>query len=273
MLIYFILIVLAVIAVYLILIKPKILNKPDLKDFMGVYYAHRGLHQGKDISPENSLAAFQLAVENGYGIEFDVQLSKDLIPVVFHDGNLKRVCGIDKKVRDMNFSELRALTLYDSDEKIPSLEEVLDLVDGRVPLIVELKVYKNEDIDCPVIAELLDGYKGLYCIESFNPISVLWYKKNRPHIVRGQLATKKIYNNAEIKGKVLNFILRNLMLNFLTTPDFIAYNQKFSYLVSYNLCRTLYQPLTVAYTIQSQNVLNEKRNKFDLFIFEDFSPE
>lgn len=273
MLIYFILIVLIIIAVYLILIMPKIINKPDLKDFMGLSYAHRGLHQEKNISPENSLAAFQLAVDNDYGIELDVQLSKDLVPVVFHDASLKRVCGIDKKVRDMDYKELRELNLYDSNEKIPHLQELLDLVDDRVPLIVELKVYRNEDIDCPIIAGYLDSYKGLYCIESFNPISVLWYKKNRPQIVRGQLASKNIHGNKMLKEKILNFTLRNLMYNFLTKPDFIAYNQNISHLVSYNICRALYKPLTVAYTIKSQYVLNDKRDKFDLFIFEDFYPE
>ena len=273
MLIYFIPIVLAIIAAYLILIMPKILNRPDLKDFMGIYYAHRGLHQEKNISPENSLAAFKLAVDNGYGIELDVQVTKDLIPVVFHDGDLKRVCGVDKNVRDMSLSKLRKLRLYDSNEKIPTLREVLNLVDGKVPLIVEFKVYNKESIDCPIIAEHLDNYKGLYAIESFNPICVLWYKKNRPHIVRGQLANKKIHDNPGFKENILNFTLRNLMFNYLSKPDFIAYNQKFSHLVSYNICRALYKPLTVAYTIKSQKVLNEKKNKFDLFIFEGFYPD
>lgn len=252
---------------------PKMLNRPDLKDFKGIYYSHRGLHEEKNISPENSLAAFKLAVDKGYGIELDVQVTKDLIPIVFHDGNLKRVCGVDKKVRDMTLSKLRKLRLYDSNERIPTLKEVLDLVDGKVPLIVELKVYTNEEIDCPKIAQLLDDYKGLYCIESFNPISLLWYKKNRPDIVRGQLATKNIHDNSSFKQKILNFLLRNLMFNYLTKPDFIAYNQNISHLASYNLSRNLYKPLTIAYTIKSQEILNEKRDKFDLFIFEGFYPE
>lgn len=273
MLIYFISIILAIVVVYLILIMPKILNKPDLKDFKGIYYAHRGLHQEKNISPENSLAAFKLAVDHGYGIELDVQLSKDKVPVVFHDGDLKRLCGLSKKVRDMSFKELRDLYLYDSQEKIPSLEEVLKLVDGRVPLIVELKVFNNENLDCSIIASYLDRYKGLYCIESFNPIAVLWYKKNRPHIIRGQLATVKIHSKPIFKQRILNFTLRNLMYNFFTKPDFIAYNYKISHLVSYNLCRALYRPLTVAYTIKSQESLDKQYKKFDLFIFESFTPK
>lgn len=273
MLIYFISIILAIIVVYLVLIMPKVFNKPDISKFMGIYYAHRGLHQEKSISPENSLAAFQLAVDNNYGIELDVQLSQDLVPVVFHDSDLKRLCGLDKKVRDLSFKELRKLNLYDSKEKIPSLEEVLKLVDGSVPLIIELKVYNKEDIDCPIIASYLDNYKGLYCIESFNPIAILWYKKNKPHVVRGQLATKAINSKPIFKQKILNFTLRNLLLNFLTKPDFIAYNQRFSHLISYNLCRKLYKPLTIGYTIQSQDSLNKKSKKFDLYIFDSFIPK
>lgn len=120
---------------------PKVLNKPNLSGFMGRYYAHRGLHQDKNISPENSLAAFQLAVDNNYGIELDVNLTMDHVPIVFHDGDLKRVCGLDKKVNEMTFEELKSLRLYNSNERIPHLQEVLDLVDNQVPLIIELKAY------------------------------------------------------------------------------------------------------------------------------------
>lgn len=273
MLIYFMWIILALILVYLILIMPKIFNRSDISGFMDIYYAHRGLHQKKNISPENSLAAFQLAVDNNYGIELDVQLSKDLVPLVFHDRDLNRLCGVDKKVADLTFEELRELKLYDSEEKIPSLEELLRLVDGRVPLIIELKVYSKVGLDCPIIASYLDNYKGLYCIESFNPIAVLWYKKNRPQIIRGQLATKSIYSNPTFKQKILDFTLRNLMHNFYAKPDFIAYNHKISHSPSYRLCRALYSPLTVAYTTKSQADLNKKLDEFDLFIFENFIPE
>ncbi len=275
MLIYFILIVLAIMALYLIMIMPKILNRPDLKDFMGIDYAHRGLHQDKNISPENSLTAFKLAVDKNYGIELDVQLSKDGVPLVFHDDSLKRVCGIDVKVKDMDYKDLRQLNLYESNEKIPHLKEVLDLVDGRVPLIVEIKASKaleSEALYCEAIAPYLDNYKGIYCVESFNPIVVFWHKVNRPDVIRGQLASKSIYKNSTIKNRLLNFSLRNLMFNFLSKPDFIAYNHKFSDLLSYNICRWLYRPLTVAYTIKSQEELDKKINKFDLFIFEDFYP-
>lgn len=276
MFIYLLFILLAIIGIYLLLIMPKIINRPNLEDFKGLHYAHRGLHQEKNISPENSLAAFKLAVDKGYGIELDVQLSKDRIPVVFHDASLKRVCGVDKKVKELTFDELRELSLYDSNETIPHLQEVLGLVNGQVPIIIELKASKTFDREkstCKAVAKYLDKYKGIYYVESFNPMIVLWFKNNRPHVIRGQLASKYIYKNTSLKNRFINFILRNLLLNILTRPDFIAYNHEYSNLITYRICKGLYKPLTVAYTIQSQEDLDMNKDKFDLFIFDMFIPK
>ena len=276
MFINLLIIILIIIGIYFLLIMPKIINKPDVGDFISEYYAHRGLHQEKNISPENSLAAFNLAIDNAYGIELDVQLSKDQIPVVFHDDNLKRVCGVNKRVKELTFDELRELSLYDSNERIPHFQEVLDLVKGQVPLIVELKASKafdREKSTCKIVAPYLDEYKGLYCVESFNPLIVLWFKNNRPNVVRGQLATKSVYKNTSFKNRSLNFVLRNLLLNILTKPDFIAYNHVYSHLPSYRICKRIYKPLTMAYTIQSQKDLDKNKNRFDVFIFDRFIPK
>ncbi len=268
-----VLIVLALL--YLILIMPRISNKPDVSGLMGRFYAHRGLHKGKDI-PENSLPAFSLAIEKGYGIELDIQLTKDQVPIVFHDDDLKRVCGLDKKISNLTFEELRKLTLYDSKERIPHLEEALKLVDGKVPLIIELKASKafdRENIISSAVSSYLDKYKGIYCVESFNPLVILWFKQNRPRVIRGQLVTNKTFRHTDFTNIFFNFILRNLLLNIFTKPDFIAYNYKFNHLITYNLCRKLYKPLTVAFTIQSQRDLDKNKDKFDLFIFDEFIPD
>lgn len=262
-----------IIALYILAIMPKMLNRPDLSKFTGRYYAHRGLHQDKARVPENSLAAFKLAVEKNYGIELDVHLTRDGEPVVFHDYNLMRVCGLDRKIRDLTFKELRRLSLFDSDQYIPHLQEVLDLVQGRVPLIVEFKIYQEVAEACRIIAPYLDSYQGPYCIESFNPMVVYWYKKNRPKVIRGQLATKDIYKEVDYRKGIMNFVLRNLLFNFITRPDFIAYDQRFSQQFSYRLCKNLYKPLTIAYTIQSKEALKKKYKEFDLFIFDSFIPK
>lgn len=257
---------------YILSIMPKVFGKKDFASFEGRYYAHRGLHQEKDRIPENSLSAFKLAVENNYGIELDVQLSKDGEPVIFHDNNLKRVCGLDKLVVDLTFAELRNLNLYNSKEKIPHLQEVLDLVDGQIPLIVEFKLESFDTKICDIVAPYLDSYKGVYCVESFHPAVVNWYKKNRPHIIRGQLSANELFPKGKVSNKFLNFILKNLMLNFWGRPDFIAYEHDYGNTLSLILTRKLFRAPAIAYTVQSQAELEAAIKYFDLFIFDMFIP-
>ena len=255
---------------YLLMIMPRMIHKADKTPFTGVLYAHRGLHDNASDAPENSMAAFRKAVEGGYGIEFDVQLSKDKVPVVFHDFTLKRMCGIDGKVCEHTYEELLQFPLCGSKEQIPRLEEVLGLIDGRVPLIIE---YKMEWLDaqvCQVADKVLQNYQGAYCIESFNPLGLLWYRKNRPAVMRGQLADA-FYSRKEYKG-ILYLVLQNLLFDFLTKPDFVAYNHKEAKRLSRRLCRNLYRNTAVAWTIKSEEELAEARKHFDLFIFDSFDP-
>lgn len=273
MFIYIFIIVLFIIGLYLLAIMPKMINRVDFTPFKGRHYAHRGLHQNKNISPENSMAAFKLAVDNDYGIEFDIQLTKDNVPVVFHDATLKRVCGINKKVKDYTYKQLKTINLYDSKEMIPHLKDVLDLVNGKVPLIVELKGESSDVTIAGIVASYLDKYDGLYCVESFNPFIILWYKRNRPKVIRGQLSTRFNSKGKVFKDKILDFILENLLLNFMTKPDFIAYNYLDQDVLSFLLCKNLYRTFTVAYTIQTKASLKSNLNKFDLFIFDEFIPE
>ena len=255
---------------YLLLIMPRMIHKADKTPFMGVLYAHRGLYDNASDAPENSVAAFRKAVEGGFGIEFDVQLSKDKVPVVFHDFTLKRMCGMDGKVCDYTYEELSQFPLCDSKERIPRLEEVLKLIDGHVPLIIEYKIEWMEAHVCRVADEILQNYQGAYCIESFNPLGLLWYRKNRPVIMRGQLADA-FYTRKEYKG-VLYLLLQNLLLNFLTKPDFVAYNHKEAKRLSRRLCRNLYRNTSVAWTIKSEEELAKAGKEFDLFIFDSFIP-
>lgn len=265
------LVVILLTLLYLISIMPKLVKRHDITPWKGRYYAHRGLHQSRKKSPENSLPAFRLAVEHNYGIELDVQLTKDRVPVVFHDYDLKRICGVDKKVKDLTLEELHQYTLYQSKEHIPTLKSVLEMVDGKVPLIVEFKVQFTDITVCNVAATLLDEYKGVYCIESFNPLVLIWYKANRPHIIRGQLATN--LKKDKEGSSVLHFLLQNLMLNFITKPDFISYNYLYRDMLSFILCRKLYKTPAFAWTIKTQESLDESRNSFDFFIFDHFIPQ
>lgn len=255
---------------YLFLVSPRIFGKPDKSQFFGVHYAHRGLFDNDTDAPENSLNAIRKAVENGYGIEFDVQLSKDQIPVVFHDPTLKRMCGIEGNVWEYTLEELRRFKLKDSEETIPTLEEVLEVVGGQVPLIIEYKLDVVSTKVCELANEILTNYKGVYCIESFHPWAVKWYKEHRPDVLRGQLSEDYSTNPGKYKG-VHFWIMKHLLTNFLTRPDFIAYNHEHSYVFSRKVCSAM-GALPVAWTIRSQEAYENAKPQYKLFIFDSCIP-
>lgn len=195
----------------------------EINKFYHWNYAHRGLHDIKSGVPENSLKAFELAAEAGYGAELDVQLSKDGQVVVFHDDDLKRVCGIDKRVDDFDFEELNKMSLLGTNETIPLFTQVLETFEkGKGPLIVELKTGpKNKEL-CQKTYDILKTYKRDFCIESFNPLIVKWFKDNAPEIFRGQLATYP-ESYAKAAPKPAANMMSNCAFSFINKPDFIAY--------------------------------------------------
>ena len=191
--------------------------------FRGVNYAHRGLHSPDRKIPENSLAAFRLAAKEGYGIELDVQLSKDGKVVVFHDDTLDRVCGVHARVDDLTWEELSKLRLCGTEEGIPLFSEVLASIAGCEALIVELKNGPRNRELCRKTLKLISGYHGNVCMESFNPLIVAWFRLHAPGLVRGQLATTvQNYADDDIRGAKA-FVLHHTLLNFLARPHFIAY--------------------------------------------------
>ena len=192
-------------------------------DFRGLFYAHRGLYDNLHGVPENSLPAFRAAAEKGYGVELDVQLSSDGQVVVFHDDTLDRVCGVHGNVIDYSLTELRQMKLLDTEETIPLFTEVLDVLSqGAGPVIVELKSGKRNDELCEKTRELLRGYPGVYCVESFDPGIVNWFRKNAPEIIRGQLAMPADHYAAGT-NPLLARLLAGCRFSFLNRPDFIAY--------------------------------------------------
>ena len=198
---------------------------PDSKKapFLGRNFAHRGLHSEDQSVPENSLKAFELAAEVGYGMELDVQLSKDGQVVVFHDDTLDRVCGVAARVDEVDYADLKTLPLFGTDERIPLFSEVLALVAGRTPLIVELKTgLRNEEL-CEKAHALLRTYGGAYCIESFNPFIVAWWRFHAPTVLRGQLAQlpEEYIRGGRKLAEAL--VLGNTLLNVAARPQFIAY--------------------------------------------------
>lgn len=266
------LIVIFLILFYLFLIKPNTKRKSLMKPFEEVFIAHRGLFDNKTNAPENSLLAFRKAVQAGYGIELDIQLTKDQKMVVFHDASLKRMCGVDRILTECTYQELQQYTLAGSQERIPLFEDVLKIVKERVPMVIEIKPEGDCIKTARMLAERMSDYQGIYCIESFHPGVVGWYRKHRPEVLRGQLSTD-FKKNKIACTPIQNFVLSNLLLNFYAKPDFIAYNYKYADQFSYKLCRKLYHGENVAWTIRSQEQLEAAKEIFDVFIFDSFIPD
>ena len=225
--------------------------------------AHRGLWGNGLI--ENSLSAYKNAVDNGYPIEIDLYSSKDGTLFSFHDALLKRMTGAEGLIYEKTAQELKALHLLDSDEKIPTFDEVLSLVDGKVPLLIELKDQPDKSCVDKVLERLKD-YKGEFAIQSFNPLYIKRVKQLAPEFIRGILATKT-------HSKTLPFIKRqvvkNMLLNFLIKPDFISYSFEDLPLKKRKVKKT---PL-ITWTITSKSDYEKIKPYVKNIIFENFIPE
>lgn len=273
--IFIVLIVLVAIALIALLLMLYMIcpgrKRPEMDKFKNYRYAHRGLHgEGK---AENSLSAFAAAKEMGYGIELDVRLSKDGELVVFHDDNLSRVVGIDGKVIDYTAEELAAMSLSGTSDGVPTFRQVLDLIDGAVPLIIEIKMHGDEKGVSEKLVEVLEGYKGDYVVESFNPIALKIVRKLRPDILRGILSMEYMKQDKH-KGKLLYALLQHLMLNFMVRPDFIAYEKNGYAVKGLRFVRHSFGTALVAWTVKSQEEENAAiSHGFDAVIFEGYIPE
>lgn len=251
---------------YLFLIAPRMFKRADRTPFLNHHYAHRGLFDNSGDAPENSLLAFQRAVDASYGIELDVQLSKDNQLVVFHDATLKRMCGVDGKVWEYTLEELQQMKLANSEQTIPTFQEFLKVVDGKVPFILEYKLDRAQTKVCALANKMLKDYKGIYCIESFHPLALIWYRKHRPDVLRGQLS-EEFFREEKNKGKHYLTLASFLLFNFAGRPDFIAYNHLHADNISRRICKML-GALSVTYTIKSKEEYKRNLKNFDLFIFD-----
>ena len=253
--------------IWLALIAPRA-RKRAVKPFLRPY-AHRGLWG--DTAPENSLAAFELAVKAGFAIELDVQLSSDGEVMVFHDYTLTRMCGKDVKLAALRAAELAACTLGDTEEHIPTLAEVLALVGGRVPLLIELKGESGNTALCPAVAALLDAYRGEWCVESFNPLLLRWFKKNRKDAVRGLLSTDLI-KEKKSGSRVLNFALSALWLTFLCRPAFHAWDQHYPRRLALRCGIKCFGAASLVYTVKNQADYERQLSAGNYPIFDGFVP-
>ena len=268
--------VLAVLAIlYYLMIAPRMLRRGMGQFVMEqAHFAHRGLHD-KD-NPENSLPAFRLAVEKGFGMELDVQLSKDGHVVVFHDDLLKRGTGAEGYVHDYTLEELQAMPLFGREDlSIPTLASVLELVDGKAPLIIEIKASRPEWPETVRLTmELLKDYKGAYVIESFNPMVLAKLRREYPFVLRGQLC-EHYGNSFKQASKKMPFAFLAAELfwtNAIARPDFIAYNCQHSRFFPFRMLTWLFPECTyIAWT--TRKLEDEALSRvYEAYIFEHYLP-
>ncbi len=265
------LIILAILAflwtLYLVvLVRPRARKPRDTRLICD--YAHRGLHG--DGVPENSLAAFAKAAESGYGIELDVQLSRDGEIMVFHDYTLVRMTGREGNLSDFTADELRTLTLGGTSERIPTLAEVLALVDGRVPLLVELKGESTDTALCEPLAKMLAKYGGPYCIESFNPMLLGKMAKLMPHVYRGLLYTNVVRDKKRVSA--LNLALTAMLTNVIARPNFIAYNYVDRHSFFVGVCTKFWSAPRFSWTVREREEYVRAKENGECAIFEGFTP-
>lgn len=265
-----ILIILLLIVLYFLAIRGRS-GHPQLHTLRGWSYAHRGLHgEGR---PENSMAAFRASLEGGYGIELDVHLLADGNLAVIHDSLLQRTTGKTGRIEELTAAQLKDYPLEGTDETIPLFQEVLDLYAGQYPLIVELKPLGNNYAALTEAAcKMMDHYEGAYCMESFDPRCLIWLKKHRPEIIRGQLSENYFASKTAKLPFILKWILSNHLGNFLTKPDFVAYKYADrNCTLSNRFCRR--QLGSVTWTVQNQEEFDTAVAEGWIPIFEGFRPD
>ena len=243
------------------------LIRQDYKWLTDIYVAHRGLFDNGNGVPENSIPAFEKAAKLGFGIETDVQMTRDGVLVVFHDDTLKRMTGADGKLCDYTFEELCALRLLDTDCRIPTFDQFLKTANG-VNLVVEIKTHDNIGEVEQKTYDALKSYAGHYCIESFNPLIVRWFKLHAPEVIRGTLSCS--YAEAPFP-RFKKWLLSELKLCKWNGSQFIAYDAE-TIATNKAVKRFGKRIPIICWTIKSQEQYDKLHDHFDNMIFDSFTP-
>ena len=260
-------ILLALAALILFIFAPS-RRRRRMAAWQGTAFAHRGLHG--EGAAENTMTAFERACEAGFGIELDVQLSRDGKVVVFHDDDLKRMTGDPRRVDEVDLEEMQRLELPFG-EHIPLFEGVLARIDGRVPLLVELKNGRRNAELCEKTLDLLRRYRGRYIIESFNPLIVRWFRRHARGVLRGQLVSG-MENYMPQFGRGVAWLLSSLALNCIARPDFVAYDVQADF-VSPRIQRALFGTPMACWTVKTKERCDCAMEMGEMPIFEGFLPE
>ncbi len=261
------LMILCILFFYLFALLPRLSKRGQMAQYRHTMFAHRGYHNIEKGIPENSMKAFRAALEHNYGIELDVHLTKDRYPVVFHDDTLDRMCGHPGTIERMTLSELQSCRLLGTDEPIPLLRDVLSLVDGQVPLLVELKIPTHSLSICRKTYELLKEYHGDYLVQSFHTMGIHWFRLHAPDVLRGQLSSGLTKKKSK-EPWLLKFSVEHLLLNLLGRPDFISYKLDDLPTWEVSLLRRFFHVPLAVWTLRTREALKEGVLHYDMQIFE-----
>ena len=232
--------------------------------------AHRGFHTIDKSVPENSLLAFSNAIQKGYSIELDLNVLKDGTVVTFHDIHLKRLCNDPRFLSELEKNDLKDLRLLNTNEHIATLEEVLSLVDGQVPLLIELKPHGNVIFLCESFMKVMKDYQGVWAVFSFHPSVVRWFKKNHPKVIRGQIA--EFFKDNKDISKISKYLMKSMFLNRFSKPDFVSYG--IYDMPNKYLDRLMKKGMTViSYAARTQEELDFVRERYHNAVFEHFEPK
>ncbi len=244
----------------------------DLDWLTSVPMAHRGLHDPEQGIIENSTSAFGAAMDSGYGMECDIQISADGEAMVFHDAKLDRLTRASGALAASSAGEIGALRLGGSRDTIQTLGELLEQVGGRSPLLIEIKAPPQHPGALEKrTRDLLAAYKGPAAVMSFNPHSMGWFAANAPQVPRGQLSTAFKTGAAAKRPALQRFLARHLFTNRISRPDFIGYDINYLPTPATSFMRMRGMPI-LTWTVRT-DINRDVASKFaDNIIFEGFRP-
>lgn len=232
----------------------------EVNQLKGLYIAHRGIQNGKTI--ENTIPAFSLALEKKVPIEFDIHILRDGKLVVYHDDTLKRLLNIDKKISDYSYEELKKLTFLNTELHIPSFQEVLEFVRGKVLLVIEIK--KSDCISyqkyCEKVFSVLKDYRGDFVVKSFDIRIVHWFLKHTNYVTGLLIANRK--------GSVYDYLMQRRLTLTILKPHFIS--------VDYHIAESsVVQDFrkkgpVLAWTIKDNLILEKIKDRVDGYLIQEF---
>ena len=261
------------VAAWAVAIKPRTKGKPDMTVFSAYDYANGGIHDFCRGLPDNTLPAYDKAMKHGYGVVMDVRITRDGTPVVFTDNNLWRLASIEGSVEEKSYDEIKEITLVDTDSKIPTLKEALDLIDGQIPVVLNLKSVNNNSVElCEACAVITDQYEGIVAVESIDYRCVSWFRRYRPAIIRGQMFEKTVdFGNSLFT--FMKMLANNMLLtNYFSRPDFISTHMVDRKSISLRFCRFLYHVPVMNWNVSTMKQYEAARMDDAIVAFEDIEP-